>query len=232
MGKRSNFQRSEDDFYPTPGAAVVPLIPYLRLHGIRSFAEPCAGEAGRAFWKPSACAVSICGDIRTGQDALAINFYGAIDAVITNPPFSRYSIETLKRMIVHFQHIAPTWLLLPLDFAANEFAAPFLQMCSHIVIIGRVKWFEHTPNTGYENFAWYRFDAQHVGGPVLHNRGNAEIIPSRRTRACEQCGRLYEPKRSSSRFASNSSELFRYIRHADVPRFTAEGWVLPARRRK
>ena len=30
MGKRSSFERREADFYPTPRAAVVPLIPYLR----------------------------------------------------------------------------------------------------------------------------------------------------------------------------------------------------------
>jgi hypothetical protein len=30
MGKRSNFERREADFYPTPRAAVLPLIPYLR----------------------------------------------------------------------------------------------------------------------------------------------------------------------------------------------------------
>ena len=32
MGKRSSFERREADFYPTPRAAVVPLIPYLRGH--------------------------------------------------------------------------------------------------------------------------------------------------------------------------------------------------------
>jgi hypothetical protein len=42
MGKRSNFERREADFYPTPRAAVVPLIPHLR--GISSFAEPGAGD--------------------------------------------------------------------------------------------------------------------------------------------------------------------------------------------
>ena len=42
MGKRSNFERREADFYPTPRAAVAPLIPHLG--GIRSFAEPCAGD--------------------------------------------------------------------------------------------------------------------------------------------------------------------------------------------
>jgi hypothetical protein len=44
MGKRSDFERREADFYPTPRAGVVPLIPYLRGSGIRTFAEPCAGD--------------------------------------------------------------------------------------------------------------------------------------------------------------------------------------------
>ena len=43
MGKRSSFERRQADFYPTPRAAVVPLIPYLR-RSIRNFAEPCAGD--------------------------------------------------------------------------------------------------------------------------------------------------------------------------------------------
>ena len=42
MGKRSNFPRRERDFYPTPRAAVLPLIPWLR--GVRTFAEPCCGD--------------------------------------------------------------------------------------------------------------------------------------------------------------------------------------------
>jgi hypothetical protein len=44
MGKRSNFARHADDFYPTPRRAVLPLIPHLRLHSVRSFAEPCCGD--------------------------------------------------------------------------------------------------------------------------------------------------------------------------------------------
>src|SRR5436190_21990440 len=42
MGKRSAFERREGDFYPTPRAAVLPLIPHLR--GVRTFAEPCCGD--------------------------------------------------------------------------------------------------------------------------------------------------------------------------------------------
>jgi hypothetical protein len=42
MGKRSDFERKERDFYPTPFKAVKPLIPHLR--GVRTFAETCCGD--------------------------------------------------------------------------------------------------------------------------------------------------------------------------------------------
>jgi hypothetical protein len=45
----------------------------------------------------------------SGQDALERDSYGAIDAIITNPPHSR---PLLHRLIVHFQAIATTWLLI------------------------------------------------------------------------------------------------------------------------
>ena len=65
---------------------------------------------------------------------------------------------------------------------------------------------------------------------------------------CTQCNKPYRPRRTSSKFCSDtcrqrahyrkqlsvrlsvrteptsSTEVFRYVRHADVPRFAAEGW--------
>ena len=123
MGKRSNnFKRREGDLYQTPYAAVVPLIPYLR--GVRTFAEPCCGEGDlvrhlESFGKR--CVYE--GDIRTGQDALAVNDFGAADAVVTNPPFVR---GIMHRLIAHFQRIAQTWLLLEADWTQTKQAAPFL----------------------------------------------------------------------------------------------------------
>jgi hypothetical protein len=40
MGKRSNFERRPADFYPTPRAAVVPLIPYLTGLAIGCLSQP------------------------------------------------------------------------------------------------------------------------------------------------------------------------------------------------
>src|SRR6185436_11636738 len=102
MGKRSSFERIPRDFYPTPAAAVPPLIRYLR--GVRSFAEPCCGDGALVrHLEPYGLRCVYAGDIATGQDALALNHYGAVDAIITNPPYTR---DLMHRLIAHFQRIA------------------------------------------------------------------------------------------------------------------------------
>src|SRR6478672_4103475 len=88
MGKRSNFERIPSDFYPTPKKAVEPLIPFLR--GIRTFAEPCAGEGDLVRHLESfGLRCTYAGDIATGQDALALTTadLGSADAAITNTPY-------------------------------------------------------------------------------------------------------------------------------------------------
>jgi len=116
MGKRSHFERREADFYPTPQAAVVPLIPYLR--GISTFAEPCVGDGALVSHLEAAGLRCVyAGDIRTGQDALAANSYGPCDAIITNPPYTR---DLMHRLIAHFQAIAPTWLLIDYDWSQQN----------------------------------------------------------------------------------------------------------------
>ena len=244
MGKRSNFERREADFYPTPRAAVVPLVPHLR--GIKKFAEPCVGDGDLVRHLESfGLRCVYAGDIRTGLDALDFDNYGAVDAIITNPPYTR---ELMHRLIAHFQRIAPTWLLLDYDWAATKQAAPYIPHCSDIVTIGRVKWIEDSKYTGKDNHAWYKFDIRHGTGPVFHGRVHGEMAP-RRTGVCAHCGKRYELQRSSSRFCSPacrqrahhrrlnvttnvttvSDEVFRYVRHDDVATFAAAGWEpLPA----
>jgi hypothetical protein len=197
MGKRSNFERREADFYPTPQAATVPLIPYLR--GIRSFAEPCSGDGALVRHLESfGLRCVYAGDIRNGQDALALDHYGAADAIITNPPYTR---AVMHRLIGHFQRIAPTWLLLETDWAFTKQAAPFMPSCSDIVSVGRLRWIEGTAMSGKQNFAWYRFDARHLAGPIFHGHG---ALPGSRVSLCAQCGKPYRPQRSDSRFCSDT----------------------------
>ena len=197
MGKRSTFERVASDFYPTPFAAVPPLIPHLR--GVRTFAEPCAGDGALIHHLESfrlRCVYQ--GDISTGQDALALDSYLEADAISTNPPYAR---PLMHALIAHFQKIAPTWLLLEMDWAATRQAEPFLTSCSDIVVVGRLRLFEGTIHSGKENFAWFRFEAGHAGGPVLHPR---KSMPSHVARSCGQCGASYRPQRADARFCSDA----------------------------
>jgi hypothetical protein len=197
MGKRSSFERIPRDFYPTPRAAVVPLIPHLR--GVRSFAEPCCGDGQLVRHLESfglRCAYA--GDIVDGQDALARASYGMIDAIITNPPYRR---PVMHALISHFQGIAPTWLLLELDWAATRQAVPHLISCSDIVTVGRLCLFPETKTAGKQNFGWFRFDSRHASGPVFHPH---QSTPSSRLSRCAQCREPYQPDRSDSKFCSNA----------------------------
>jgi hypothetical protein len=198
MGKRSDFERRDRDAYPTPFKAVLPLIPHLR--GIRTYAEPCAGDDALVrHLETFGLRCVYQGDIATGQDALAIDSYGGADAIITNPPYVK---PLMHDLIEHFRNIAPTWLLLELDWSATKQARPFLPSCSDIVPFGRLKWIIPSDHTGYQNYAWYRFNIHHTAGPVLHPRGSAPVASH--ATLCGQCGRPYRPQRSTSKFCSDT----------------------------
>jgi hypothetical protein len=206
MGKRSDFERLPHDLYPTPAKAVQPLIRYLHAAGVRTFAEPCCGNGDLVrHLEGYGLICAYRGDIATGQDALASDHYGDIDAIITNPPHSR---EVMHPMIAHFQRSAPmVWLLIDLDWVATLEAVPFLPRCSDVMIIGRVKWFPDSDYGSKDNFAWFRFAADHRGVTAIHN-----------TRSKQRASVTPAP-----------GEEFRYVLHAEVPRMAAEGWErLPA----
>lgn len=162
MGKRSDFPRIAKDAYQTiDSRAVLRLLPHIR--GVETFAEPCAGD-GLLIRDLERCGLycTYRGDIVTGQDALETDDYGNPDAIISNPPWSR---PILHAMILHFQKIAPTWLLFDADWKETKQAAPFLPQCSHVVAVGRLIWIPGTNMSGKDNVSWYRFDARHSEGP-------------------------------------------------------------------
>jgi hypothetical protein len=169
MGKRSNFERKDRDAYQTiDPRAVDRLVPHLR--GIRTFAEPCAGDGylvGDLQRHGLICTYE--GDITSGLDALVHPFDedASFDAIITNPPWKR---PILHLMIARFMQIAPTWLLLDASWAHTKQSGPFIDQCSHIVSVGRLRWEPGTTMTGKDDSAWYRFHSQHVGGPRFIGR--------------------------------------------------------------
>ena len=161
MGKRTDFERIERDFYPTPYEAVVPLLKHLPPDGC-TFDEPCAGDGsliGHLSKHGHDC--SLMTDINPSalhiikQDAFDVTECLG-DCFITNPP---WLWKTLDQIISHFSSISETWLLLNADLMHNKRMARHMEYCAKILSVGRVSWMGNGKK-GFENCAWYLFDSK------------------------------------------------------------------------
>ena len=177
MGKRSNLKRIARDFYQTPQAAVLPLLPHVPIGA--TFYEPCAGAgdlvshltgAGlKCVW---ACDIEPQAESVDFGDAFA--FYGRdADYIITNPPWER---KTLHPLIEHLSDLLPTWLLFDSDWVHTRQSAPFMKRLVRIVSVGRVKWMPDSKMTGKDNCAWHLFDASHDGPTCFYGRTELKIL--------------------------------------------------------
>ena len=175
MGKRSDYERKPRDYYPTPLAAVQPLIAHLPQSF--GFAEPCAGDGRLVTHIESlhnSCSCVYASDIEPQGDdieeldalELAEEHLTGCDVIITNPPWERTkkSGYLLHAMIEHFSNLRPTWLLFDADWIHTQQSSDLVKsrLCK-IVSIGRVKWIEDSSGTGNDNCCWYLFDAKKTG---------------------------------------------------------------------
>lgn len=160
MGKRSNFERFDRDFYPTPAEAVVPLLAHLEPGTV--FLEPCAGDGVLIDHLQKAghrCTYGV--DIeprwpmaRVGDATAMLYNMGGAKCFITNPPWDR---SILHPIILNLSDQAPTWLLFDADWVHTRQSAPFMRRLRKIVSIGRIKWIPDSKMTGKDNCAWHLF---------------------------------------------------------------------------
>jgi hypothetical protein len=171
MGKRSDFTRRKSDKYLTPYAPILPLLPYLT--DVTTFIESCAGD-GRLVRHLERHGLRCVGAFDTEPDSLFVRYGDALreplnvcDAVITNPPWDR---KLLHPMIDRFvRDSRQAWLLFDADWCHTRQSVPYMQWCSDIVPVGRVKWIEGTNMAGKDNVAWHRF-ARDTERTVFHAR--------------------------------------------------------------
>lgn len=171
MGKRSDFERRERDFYPTPYAAVVPLLGFLMPRTL--FVEPCAGDGVLVshLHRHGHHCVS-ASDIEPQDPSVkALDVFNAKigqgQCFITNPPWDR---SILHPLIEHLSSQAPTWLLFDADWMHTKQAVPYLDRLVRIVSVGRVKWIEGSKMTGKDNCCWYLFDQAYNGQTKFYGR--------------------------------------------------------------
>lgn len=177
MGKRSDFERIDKDFYRTidPKASAV-LASFLKPC---TYCEPCYGKGDlvkQLYTHGFSCWANY--DIEKDALTLTKDDLNGAGCIITNPPWGR---PILHKMIDHFAHLAPTWLLFDADwpYTKQEIIAKkhgvktvpeLMKMCSDIIPIGRLTWIPGTAVKGKDNCAWYRFDANNSKETIFHGR--------------------------------------------------------------
>lgn len=167
--------RKKNDFYATTDPRVIaPLLAHVPPGTV--YAEPCAGEGDLIHLLERAGLVCDWaleleppGDFPlprwpigrgnalnlTERDLAAMG--DAASVFITNPPWGRTMLHAL---IHHLAAIKPTWMLFDASWAFTRQAAAFGPICTDVVTVGRVKWFENSRHDPPDDCAWYRFDAQ------------------------------------------------------------------------
>lgn len=173
MGKRSNFERRERDFYPTPVEAVLPLLPHLGP--CVEFYEPCAGDG--ALVKHLQGFGHIC--TRATDIEPKADWIGKADATvdhlsgfggglfITNPPWDRKLLHPIIENLIQ-QGVA--WLLFDADWMHTKQSAPYIGSVRSIVSVGRVKWIPDSKMTGKDNCCWYEFVLDFYGQTQFYGR--------------------------------------------------------------
>jgi len=148
--------------WPTPRAAVEPLLPHLEPDS--RFVEPCAGDGAlvrhlqkaRGGWHcVAAWDIEPRGPGIERGDAMTMIPPEDAEYFITNPPWER---DVLHPLIEHLSAQLPTWLLFDADWMHTRQSAPYMRWCHVIVSVGRVQWIPGSDNVGKDNSAWYLFD--------------------------------------------------------------------------
>lgn len=158
MGKYSNFERIERDFYPTPMAPIKVLSDHLPVP--THFIEPCAGDGALAHHLEALGHHCIDmfdihpshPDVRPA-DALKAHLNPLLP-IITNPPWKTTFLHPfIERCIAH----GNAWLLFYADWMHTKQASTYMRYCDKVISVGRVKWFADSKATGKENCCWYHF---------------------------------------------------------------------------
>ena len=177
MGKRSSLEKIPKDFYPTTDPKAIPpkLVEFIRG---KSYASPCYGNGDL---EDLLMDVAICrwrSDIRetVGSskvlDALCLSKedIARCDMILENPPFTK---SVLLPMLDHFVSLKPTWLLLPADMMHNVYFKEYVDKCTRIVSVGRLKWFKDSPHSSTDNYAWYFWPQEAKPNNATHFYGRS-----------------------------------------------------------
>ena len=168
--RNSGYARKERDCYETPEWVTAALVPHLPFVNGGVVWEPAAanGKMVAALLKIGFDVVA--SDISTGRDFLTQPAPRPFRAIITNPPYELATefIERALRMIPEHGFVA---MLLRTDFDHAKTRQHLFGDCAwffkKLVLTKRIKWFEESKGQPSFNHAWFIWEGNHRGPPIL-----------------------------------------------------------------
>jgi hypothetical protein len=152
--KTATLPPSVKDLVDTPHEPVDLLVPYLARG--EPVSEPCAG-AYRLAARLEHHGIPVAEAYDVAPRDLRVEAGNATTRVpkhvaITNPPYSRASALPILMAACRWPNTS-IWLV-PHDWIANAWCAPFMKHVAAILPVGRVRWIEGTTSKGFENTTW------------------------------------------------------------------------------
>lgn len=160
----SGYERKERDAYETPEWVTQALLPHLPPS--LTIWEPAAGS-GKMLRVLSAAGHNVVGtDIIEGVDFLMTD-RPPCSAIITNPPYA-LAQKFIERAVSFTPLVA---MLLRTDYDHAKTRQHLFGHCpmfaKKLVLTKRIVWFESEKAAPSFNHAWYIWNIQHTGSPVL-----------------------------------------------------------------
>jgi hypothetical protein len=164
----SGYERKPDESYETIAWPVVALL--SQLSDIRRAWDPCHGS-GRLVATLRRQGIDAVG---TDEDFFSIAAPSGATDIITNPPYgANRRGEKAERFIeraLSFSTVKRISMLLRNDFDSaigrQHLFRKNSMFAGKVVLLGRIKWFAG-PSSPSDNHAWFLWDWEHVGPPII-----------------------------------------------------------------
>ena len=164
----SGYERRENDLYETPAWVTYALLPHLPER-VGFVLEPAAGSGKMVDVLKTRFRVEAT-DITTGFDFLDASDISH-DAVITNPPYERATDFVLRALLLMARTRGLVAMLLRTDFDHAKTRASLFADCTafakKVVLTKRIRWIEGSTGSPSFNHAWFIWDWQHSGPPII-----------------------------------------------------------------
>lgn len=189
MGKRSNFDRKDKDFYETWDRRACRQLVNEFSYG-ETYCDPCCGDGAlienlsnirpdvKCVWTNELYPENYTLIPNSTHDITARPIIGSFNKYVMNSPWKRHLLHAI---IDRLMQDRPVWALIDSNWketiqqsVANKYnvktVPALLKNCVKIKSVGRLKWIRDSDHDGKDDQSWYLFDKNFTGQTEFYGR--------------------------------------------------------------